>query len=113
MGHPPSTVIHNDDSRISDVEYDPDSDSYHATFDPSEVSANAAVVDSVAAVLRRDPLEIDPLYEYVDTDSLDALIDAARGKSSPYISASFRFAGTDVTVHGDGTVTVEPDDDVV
>lgn len=105
-------MIHNDDSRVSDVEYEPDVDAYVATFDPSEVSANAAVVDSVAAVLRRDPLEIDPLYEYVDTDSLDAMIDAASHKSSPYISASFRFEGTDVTVRGDGTVTIEPDDDI-
>lgn len=101
-----------DDSRISDVEYDPETDAYHATFDPDTVSANAAVIDSVAAVLHRDPLEIDPLYEYVDTDSLDALVRAAADKSSPYLSTSFRFEGTDVTVRGDGTVSVSPDDDI-
>lgn len=104
-------MIHNDDSRVSDVEYDPEIDAYSATFDPDDVSANAAVIDSVAAVLHRDPLDIDPLYEYVDTDSLDALVEAAAGKSSPHLSTSFRFEGTDVTVRGDGTITVAPDDD--
>lgn len=101
-------MIDNDDSRVSDVEYDPDADAYVATFDPETVSANAAVIDSVAAVLHQDPLEIDPLYEYVDTDSLDALIGAAGGKASPYLEASFQFEGTDVTVSADGTVTVAP-----
>lgn len=98
------------DSRISAVEYDPETDAYYATFDPGEVSANAAVVDSVAAVLGRDPLDVDPLYEYVDTDALDALVSAAGRKASPYLSASFRYEDADVTVRADGTVVVEPDD---
>lgn len=107
---PSPAVIPNDDSRVSDVEYDPETDAYHATFDPNAVSANAAVIQSVAAVMGVDPLKIDPLYEAVDTDSLDTLIRAASQKSSPYISTSFRFEGADVTVHGDGTVAVSPDE---
>lgn len=102
--------MNHDDSRVSDVEYDPDADAYYATFDPGGVSATAAVIDSVAAVLHRDALDIDPLYEYVDTDSLDALIDAGGAKASPYLSASFRFEDVDVTVRADGTVIVDPDD---
>lgn len=100
----------NDDSRITDVEYDPESDAYIATFDPEAVSANAAVIDSVAAVLHRDPLDIEPLYRSVDTDSLDALVQTARTKESPYVSVSFRFEGADVTVRADGTIVVAPDE---
>lgn len=97
--------------RVPKVEYDPDSDAYHTSFDPTARSANEAVVESVAAVLRRDPLDVDPLYEYVDTDALDALVAAAPGKRSPYLSTSFRFENTGVTVTADGTIRIEPDAD--
>ena len=107
----PPAVISNDDSRISDVEYDPDADTYHATFDPTTVSANTAVIQSVAAVMRVDPLDIEPLYEYIDTDSLDTLIHSASEKSTTHLSTSFRFEDADVTVHADGRVIVEPVDD--
>lgn len=100
----------NDESGVSDVEYDPAADAYTATFDADELSANTAVVESVAAVHHRDPLDIDPLYEYVDTDALDALIRSAPGKQSPYLSTSFRFEDADVTVRGDGTIVIAPDD---
>lgn len=105
-------TTNDDDTGITDVEYDPDADAYHATFDPETVSANAAVIESLAAVLHRDPLDIDPLYEYVDTDALDALIRSAGVKSSPYLSTSFRFENADVTVRADGTIIVAPDDGV-
>lgn len=106
----PLTVTTNDESGVTDVEYDPAADAYTATFDPDELSVNAAVVESVAAVYHRDPLDIDPLYEYVDTDALDALTRSAPGKRSPYLSTSFRFEDADVTVRGDGTIVIAPDD---
>lgn len=109
--HCPHTVTTNDETGVSDVEYDPAIDAYTATFDPESLSANAAVVESVAAVHHRDPLDIDPLYEYVDTDALDAMIRAAGGKRSPYLSTSFRFEDADVTVRGDGTIVIAPDDE--
>lgn len=103
-------VTTTDESRPFDVEYDPGTDAYHASFDPQEVSASSAVIESVASVMRCDPLEIDPLYEYVDTDSLDSLVRSGRGKASPYLSTSFRFEEADVTVRADGTIVVAPDD---
>lgn len=99
-----------DDPPTPAVEYDPDSDAYYATFDPTDRSVNEAVVESVAAVLNREPLEIDPLYEYVDPDALEAMIDAAGQKRSPYCSMSFRFEETDVTVGADGRIRIELDD---
>lgn len=96
---------------VPTVEYDPDTDAYYTRFDPTVRSANEAVVESVAAVLHRDFLDIDPLYEYVDTDGLDAMVDAAPAKRSPYLSTSFRFENADVTVYGDGRIRIEPDVD--
>lgn len=105
------SVTPNEDPGVGDVEYDPQADAYYAQFDPAERSANAAVVESVAAVKRADPLDFDPLYRAVDTDALDALVRDAGAKASPGLSVSFRYEGTDVTVRGDGTVVVAPDDD--
>ena len=103
-------VTANDDTPDTDVEYDPEADAYRATFDPLTVSVSTAVIETVAAVLRCDPLDLDPLYEYVDTDSLDSLVRTGQEKNSPYLSTSFRFEDTDVTVRADGTIVVTPDD---
>lgn len=110
-GFPNATVTASDYPTVPAVEYDPATDAYYMTFDPTVRSANEAVVESVTAVLHRDSLDIDPLYEYVDTDALDAMVHAAPAKRSPYLSASFRFENADVTVHGDGTIRIEPDAD--
>jgi len=52
-----------------------------------------AVVRSVAAATDRTVVDLDPLYETVDSDALDDLFE--RGAS---VRMSFRYGGCDVTV---------------
>jgi hypothetical protein len=59
------------------------------------------VVWRVAAAADSDPSVLPPLYDYIEPDALDALVsNMADGE------VAFTYAGYDVTVDSDGTVTV-------
>lgn len=60
------------------------------------------VVEKVAASTGADPLNLDPLYNRVDPDCLNALFQD--GVSEGYVE--FRMAGYTVTIQADGTVEV-------
>ena len=75
------------------------------TYRWSETTPSTAVVETVAAVLDREPTAFDPLFEAVDPEALDAVTLSADGL------VSFRYAGCLVTVATTGTVTVEPESD--
>jgi len=70
-------------------------------------SASEAVIEAVARRVGIDPLDLEtPLYDAVDPDELDALLDgAARPDRSP-VEITFRYCGYTVTVDGDRTVTL-------
>lgn len=60
-----------------------------------------AVVTAVAERSGLDPLALRPLYEVVDVEALDTLFAADVG------TLTFPYEGYLVTVHADGSVTVE------
>ncbi|MBX0284787.1 HalOD1 output domain-containing protein [Haloarcula salinisoli] len=70
-------------------------------------SASQAVVEAVAARAGVDPLELEtPLYDAIDPDELDALLEGTnRGGRSP-VEVTLRYNGYMVTVDGDLTVTI-------
>lgn len=85
-------------------------DVYRYDVSPGE-SVSEAVVAAVAAATDRRPFEpstggageaLDPLYEVVNPDALDALFGPARVAGS----VSFTYAGREVTVEGGEVVTV-------
>lgn len=88
-----------------DVEYDPERDCYTGSFDVTETEPSVAVVQAVAEVAHRDPLDLEPLYRSVDTDALDAIVTDA-GDSN--LSVSFDVEEFDVTVRGDASIEVRP-----
>lgn len=59
------------------------------------------VVGAVAAKRGTDPLELPPLYETIDPDTLGTFVDALTDAT-----ATFRYAGTRVVVAADGGVDV-------
>jgi hypothetical protein len=67
----------------------------------------SAVVETVAAREGVHPTDLEPqLYEVVDPDALETLLaTAATGQSS--VTVAFEYAGYDVVVASDGTMTVE------
>jgi len=61
------------------------------------------VVTAVAKAADTDPVELPPLYEYIDPDALDKLVgDATRFEG--YIT--FDYDGYSVTTYADGEIVV-------
>ncbi|WP_458206687.1 HalOD1 output domain-containing protein [Haladaptatus sp. NG-SE-30] len=66
-----------------------------------------AVVEAVAEAASRDPLDLQPLYDAIDPDALDALWSERRLQGDddlPYIS--FEYTGYEVEVRQNQTVVV-------
>lgn len=87
------------------VDYDPDVDAYYAEFDSSETSASTAVVEAIASIRHCEPTELEPLYNSVDSDALDAIIG---GSDNGSVTVSLVANDIDVAVRSDGTVEIEP-----
>ena len=83
-------------------------ETYVTAIDPDD-SPSEAVVTTVAALDGVPPTELAPLYDAVEPDALDALFDHAERQDRPGDQRlCFAYAGYDVTVCGDGTVSVSP-----
>lgn len=67
-----------------------------------------SVTDAIATVTGTPPLGLQPLYESIDPDALDRILEA--GSASPSgrstLTVSFRHAGCAVTITADGQLTV-------
>ncbi|AFZ74912.1 HalOD1 output domain-containing protein [Natronobacterium gregoryi] len=69
---------------------------------------SAAVVETIAQAEGVDPMTFEPsLYQAIDPDALDTLIESADGE----VTVVFTFAGYTVGVDGTGTVTLAPIDE--
>lgn len=79
---------------------------YVGRFDWDERAPASAVVASVAKAEGCEAEELDTLYDYIDPDALNELVDSANGE---YVELSFAFDAHRVTVRGNGNVFVEPD----
>lgn len=69
-------------------------------------SIGTAVVSAVADAKGVDPLELEPLYDVVDADAIDAIFSETDGSSS--LELRFTMAGCEVVVGGAGDVSVTP-----
>lgn len=87
------------------VEYDPDFDAYRGTFDTDDVNASTVIVEAIAGIDHRDPMDLEPLYDSIDTDALDSIVANADRAA---VSVSFVAENYRVTVHGDGSYEIEP-----
>lgn len=76
-------------------------------YDWSSTPPSVAVAETVAVAVDREPTAIEPLYESVDPDALDALVRSNEEPSAAdTVAVSFDVAGRRVTVHGTGEVVV-------
>lgn len=74
----------------------------------STTSLTARVVDTVAEETGTDPLEMRPLFEYVDPDALQTVLEGRgdSGRHSAVDHVTFLYETTEVTVFGDGRIDV-------
>lgn len=63
------------------------------------------IVKAVASATNREMSDLPPLQETLETDALETLLNS----QSPSIVVSFRYAGTSVSVSGDGSIEVRVD----
>lgn len=82
--------------------------SYVTTFDPdSGERASEAVVTAVAAIVGEDPVHLAPLYEAVEPDALDSLVEhARRADDAGTHQLWFTYQGFDVAVRSDGQIRI-------
>lgn len=79
------------------------SSGYTTVFESTEdTSVCVAIVEAVSTVIGTEPTRLDPLYDVVDTDALERLVET--GGTDTEIT--FAFEGCRVAVFGDGGVVV-------
>ena len=78
------------------------------TYDWKATRPSAAVVEMVAIATDREPIGLQPLFEAIDPEALDALLARDGDERSADTYVSLRYAGHDVTVRSDGEVEVTP-----
>lgn len=76
---------------------------YRVKYDSSQTRPSFAVITIVSNVTGIDPLELDPLYDSIDGDALDALCTADHSSVS---RLTFQYSGCEITVKTDGVVEV-------
>ena len=78
-----------------------------AQYEWSSTLPSTAVVETVAVAINREPTATEPLYESVDPDALDALMQSDSVQTAAEsVTISFVFADQEVTVHSTGEVVV-------
>lgn len=78
-----------------------ESGEYTATYDQHVVSPSMALIGAVSDAKDTDPLELNPLFETVDSDMLDGLL---RSAGNDPVQVTFTFAGCEVTMTGDSRI---------
>lgn len=98
-----------DDSDRSSEGTDVANETVRAQYEWSSTSPSTAVIKTVAIALDREPTTIDPLYEFVDPDALDTVIQSygAATDTDP-VTVSFVFAEQQITIYSSGEVVVHP-----
>ena len=87
-----------------------EAETVRAQFEWASTAPSMAVIETVAIALDREPTTIEPLYESIDPDALDALL-RSNGSSAAAngVTVSFVVADRQVTVHSRGDVVVRAD----
>jgi hypothetical protein len=80
---------------------------HRVQYDWSSTSPSVAVIEAVADVAGCEQTELDPLYDSVDPDALDTIIEGDRQTVlDGMTTVTFTLAGYEVTVYADGEVAV-------
>lgn len=98
----------NVDESIGELDYDPGTKTFSTNHDwETEIPVSTVVVKLVSDLEDVPPTALDPLHDYVDPDALDRLVAPKRdGTPRNGAYASFRFEGYDITVSGDGEISL-------
>ena len=65
-----------------------------------------AIIEAVATAADVEPIELPPLYEFIDLDALDTLFQQHEGASDSEAVLSFRIDNWNVFVRADGRLRI-------
>lgn len=87
------------------ISYDASTDRHYVEFTPDQTeSVTETIVFSIAEIIDHDPIELPPIGNVVNTDSLDWLF-STRDGVDPQVSVSFEYTGHVVVVSGHGRIS--------
>ena len=104
---PPSPSLGRSLCDFESFEYHDDERAYRVIYSQDIGSPSSAVVSAVAVASDTDPLEMDSLYETVDTDALDSLVTPRRDAVGD-LHITFEYHGYEVTASSYGDLKVKP-----
>lgn len=90
-----------------DPSQDDEADDTMSTRWVGSESPSNEIVEDVASFTGQDPLDLPPLYDAIDTDSLDQLLTAGADPHRSHVHVRFEYAGVSVTVRSDRTLLLE------
>lgn len=80
-------------------------DVFHTEYEDD--SASEAVIVAVSAVEGVDPIDLETLYDRINPDALDTLMDEhAVVRDDSAIEVTFQYSGYRVSVRNDGSITL-------
>lgn len=100
------TTIHPLFTGSSLEKLDSEPKAFLAEYEPNRDSPSVAVVASVASVLGKDPLELEPLSSAIDPDALDTLVEYGCTTASAEVGLTFQYMGLDVQLRDNAQVRI-------
>ena len=90
------------------VSYDPETDTYRASFDAGATDPSLAVVRMLACVCEKAPTDLEPLQYAVDPAALNRLLRPRRPERESDRAVAFTYEEHRVTVLSYGLIKVTP-----
>lgn len=81
------------------------------TEQSDDVSIGSRIVMAVADTLGIEPLDMEPLYETVDPDALESIVDSTKQVDGSGLGITFELEGCTVEVEGSGAIEVTTPDE--
>lgn len=91
------------------VEYDPDSEVYSTEYTDWAHPPSEVVVDALTTITDTDVIDLPPLHDVIDPDSLDTLFrPTIQGAHHREGNISFTYCGHHVAVKSYGRIEIRP-----
>jgi hypothetical protein len=89
---------------------DRDHQPVRARYDWASTPPSTAIVETIAEATGNNPTSLNPLYESVDPDALNALLRSVPSSTAGRdLRISLSVDGHGITIYGDGDIVVQPD----
>lgn len=98
------TTHHREEGLADRVGHDPLTGRFYAQYGAEQEPLCFAVVEAVAVAKGESPDEMDPLWNAIDPDALEAVVGSAEPGG---VRVDFAYNGCVVTVTADGDIVVE------